>query len=76
MFDSKLFHPQTPVKDVDKQKYMDGLIKFIGNRQICVEVCLSSNFQTEPELRQNLLSHPFKKFLEEHISVCLNTDNR
>ena len=36
MFDKTFFHPQSPI--VDKQKYMDGIVRFIANRRICVEV--------------------------------------
>ena len=36
MFDTSFFHPETPVND--KQKYVDGIIRFIANRRICVEV--------------------------------------
>ena len=43
---------------------------------INVQVCLTSNYQTDPSLRANLSSHPLKQFLEENIPVCLNTDNR
>lgn len=74
MFNTSFFHPETHV--VDKQKYVDGIIRFIANRRICVEVCLTSNFQTSPHLRENLSAHPLKKMLEERMAVCLNTDNR
>lgn len=75
MFDTSFFHPETPV--VDKQKYVDGIIRFIANRRICVEVCLTSNYQTAPKLRAaHPNTHPLKRMMEEKLCVCLNTDNR
>ena len=41
-----------------------------------MEVCLTSNQQTIPELRDNLARHPFKKMRASRCSVALCTDNR
>ena len=38
MFDDTSFQPEIPVSG--KQKYVDGLIRFIANQRICVEVSI------------------------------------
>jgi adenosine deaminase len=60
----------------DKQAYIDKLARYIADRRITLEVCLTSNQQTLPELRDNLRQHPFKKMRAARCSVTLCTDNR
>lgn len=60
----------------DKKRYVDKLIQYVGDRRITLEVCLTSNQQTLPELRDDLSKHPFKKMLKSRLSVTLCTDNR
>lgn len=43
--------------------------------RICMEVCLSSNLQTMPELEGNLSNHPARKMIEEGLAVTFATDN-
>ncbi|MCB9879635.1 MAG: adenosine deaminase family protein [Planctomycetes bacterium] len=61
---------------VDKQAFIDKLVRYVGERRITLEVCLTSNQQTIPELRHDLSKHPFKKMREARCSVTLCTDNR
>ncbi|MCA8966289.1 MAG: adenosine deaminase family protein [Planctomycetes bacterium] len=61
---------------VDKQAYVDRLVQYVAERRITLEVCLTSNQQTIPELRTDLRKHPFKKMRESRCSVTLCTDNR
>lgn len=51
-----------------------GLMNYINDHRICLEICLSSNLQTKsvPSLKQ----HPFKFFLDYGLRLNLNTDNR
>ncbi|MDZ7797298.1 MAG: hypothetical protein U5N56_09790 [Candidatus Marinimicrobia bacterium] len=51
-----------------------GLMNYINDHRICLEICLSSNLQTGsvPSLRQ----HPFKFFQDYGLRLSLNTDNR
>ena len=72
-----LFNPNA-ISDpeiVDKELYISDLVQFIADRRITVEVCLSSNMQTDPGIR-DLKDHPFRLMLENRLSCTLCTDNR
>jgi adenosine deaminase len=60
---------------VDKKKYVTDLASFIADKRVMIEVCLTSNLQTNPTLG-DIKNHPFKKMLENRMSVSLCTDNR
>ncbi len=60
----------------DKKRFIDELVRYVADRRITLEVCLTSNQQTIPELRDNLARHPFKKMRAARCSVSLCTDNR
>ena len=60
----------------DKRAYIDKLVRYVADRRITLEVCLTSNQQTIPELRDDLSKHPFKKMRAARCSVTLCTDNR
>jgi len=63
-------------KDIkDKQAYIRNLAEYIGDRRITIEICLTSNMQTNPDLAE-LKNHPFKKMSESKLSVTFCTDNR
>lgn len=55
--------------------YTNALIKYVANRRLTIEVCISSNMQTNPEIG-NIANHHFKHMLDEKLSVTLCTDNR
>lgn len=59
----------------DKQAYIRDLAEYIGDRRITLEICLTSNMQTNPDLVE-LKNHPFKKMSESKLSVTFCTDNR
>jgi len=59
----------------EREKYTRDLIEFIAEQRITIEVCLSSNLQTNPEI-QELKNHPCKQMLKEKLSVSFCTDNR
>lgn len=54
--------------------YVDRLVKWITDGRITLEVCLTSNENTMPSL--NIEDHPFKKMVQERVSVTIATDNR
>lgn len=63
-------------KIADKRAYVDRIVRYVADRRITLEVCLTSNQQTIPELRADLGKHPFKKMRQSRCSVSLCTDNR
>ncbi|PIR20436.1 MAG: adenosine deaminase [Deltaproteobacteria bacterium CG11_big_fil_rev_8_21_14_0_20_47_16] len=72
-----LFHENlAPGKTLaERKKYVHDLIEYISDRRITVEVCLTSNMQTTPEIKK-LKDHPFARMEKERISTTLCTDNR
>lgn len=59
----------------DKAKYVRDLAEYIADRRITIEVCLSSNIQTNPHLKK-LSHHTFGDMFQRRLSVTLCTDNR
>ncbi len=59
----------------DPQRYVDQLVQFISDRRITLEVCITSNLQTMPELT-SVADHPFGRMVRDRISVSICTDNR
>ncbi|CAE7661155.1 add [Symbiodinium microadriaticum] len=58
----------------NRSEYIRRLTKYLCDRRINIEVCLSSNLGTMPTLE--LKDHAFGKMLQAGISVSINTDNR
>ena len=72
LFDSELIvHP----KIKDKKKYIQNLASFIADKRITIEVCLTSNLQTNPDLK-DIKDHHFKDMLENRMATTICTDNR
>lgn len=59
----------------DRDHYVDMLGNYIADRRITLEVCLTSNLQTNPHLKW-LDEHTFRKLRERRLSTTLCTDNR
>lgn len=59
----------------DKRLYIEKLCEYIARHRITIEVCLTSNLQTNPAI-QDLSNHAFKHMLEHELSTTLCTDNR
>ena len=59
----------------DPHRYVRQLSQYIADRRILMEVCITSNMQTMPELRR-VQQHPFGRMVEDRLSVTLCTDNR
>jgi adenosine deaminase len=60
----------------DRQRYVEKIVQYVADRRVTLEVCLTSNQQTIPELRDDLRGHPFRHMREQRLSVTLCTDNR
>ena len=59
----------------NKKKYLDDLISFVADKRTTIEVCLTSNLQTNPEIK-SIKDHYFKEMLKNRMSVTICTDNR
>jgi len=59
----------------DKKAYVENLVQFIADRRITIEVCLTSNMQTNPAI-QDLAHHSFRHMREAKLSATFCTDNR
>jgi adenosine deaminase len=72
-----LFSPeriQDP-KITDRAAYAERLADFIADRRVTMEVCITSNLQTNPAIG-SAKDHALRKMLDRRISVTLCTDNR
>ncbi len=59
----------------DKDAYVHYLAEYIACQRITLEVCLTSNLQTLPDL-ERAADHPLAQMLERGLSVSICTDNR
>lgn len=59
----------------NKQKYLSDLISFVADKRTTIEVCLTSNLQTNPQIK-SIEEHNFKHMLSNRMSVTICTDNR
>ncbi|WP_417685682.1 adenosine deaminase family protein [Pseudidiomarina gelatinasegens] len=72
-----LFSPemiQDP-KISDKEDYARRLASFIADRRIAVEVCITSNLQTNPDIG-DVRNHNFKHMFNHRLATVICTDNR
>ncbi len=60
----------------DRRAYVERLAQFVADKRITIEVCLTSNQQTVPELGGDLRRHPFGEMRKRRLSTTLCTDNR
>lgn len=59
----------------DPEAYVQDLAQFIADRRITLEICLTSNLQTHPELEE-LANHKYRKMADQKLSTTFCTDNR
>jgi adenosine deaminase len=59
----------------DKHRYVSELAQYIADRRITLEICLTSNMQTNPSLKR-LEDHSFTAMREARLSTTFCTDNR
>lgn len=62
-------------KVTDKQGYIDSLANYLASERVGVEVCLTSNLQTLPEIT-SIKTHPIAEMIKRGLPVTINTDNR
>jgi adenosine deaminase len=60
----------------DRRAYVERLAQFVADKRITIEVCLTSNQQTVPELGADLSRHPFAEMRKRRLSTTICTDNR
>lgn len=63
-----------PTKE-ERARYVRALWEYVADRRITIEVCLTSNLQTIPNLT-DIKKHPFGEMIEKRLSVTFCTDNR
>ena len=56
--------------------FVRQLSQYVARNRITLEVCLTSNLQTIPELKGDLGNHPMRRMLQDRLSLVLATDNR
>lgn len=59
----------------DKGDYVHRLGEYIADRRITLEICLTSNLQTNPHM-ETLGDHSFKELRKHRLSTTICTDNR
>ena len=72
LFAHEMIHnPNIP----DPKAYSQYLAEYVASQRITMEVCLTSNAQTLPRMR-DLSRHPLRQMLDHELSVSICTDNR
>jgi len=72
LFDAgKISNPEI----ADPEGYVRDLAHYIADRRITIEVCLTSNLQTNPEIGE-VGNHQFKNMHRARLSATFCTDNR
>jgi adenosine deaminase len=72
-----LFSPEM-IQDpaiTDKADYARRLASFIADRRIAIEVCITSNLQTNPAIGE-VSNHNFKHMYNHRLATVICTDNR
>jgi adenosine deaminase len=59
----------------NKKNYVNKLSSYVGDQRVTIEICLTSNLQTNPEIL-DIKNHSLKTMLAKKMSVVLCTDNR
>ncbi|MBN1516409.1 adenosine deaminase family protein [Candidatus Sumerlaeota bacterium] len=59
----------------DPERYVKALADYVADRRVTLEICLTSNLQTNPAIPE-LTNHPVRKMLDAKLSTTFCTDNR
>jgi len=73
----RLFRPDMIYGEevTDHARYVSDLANYIANKRITIEVCLTSNLQTCPDI-ETPEAHSLGQMLENNLSLSICTDNR
>lgn len=58
-----------------RDRYIHQLVESVAHRRICIEVNLTSNLQTLPDLK-GIGDHPLRQMVDHNLSATICTDNR
>jgi len=58
------------------KEYVKNLAGYIANSRITLEVCPTSNLQTNPDLKGDIKNHPLRQMIDNKLSFTICTDNR
>jgi adenosine deaminase len=72
LFDENMIYSGTVQ---DKRAYIANLVDYIAENRTTIEVCLTSNMQTSPALR-DISGHSLRQMLANKLSLTFCTDNR
>lgn len=75
VFDPEMVTKRTLPTIEQKHRYCEELARHMAKARTGVEVCVSSNLQTDPSLEQDASKHPLRKMLAHGLAVTLCTDN-
>jgi len=71
-----LFSPELIGPGVeDPQAYTRDLVNYIADRRLTIEVCITSNLQTNPAIG-HVANHSLAQMLAARMSITICTDNR
>ncbi len=59
----------------DPEAYVSALAEYIADRRITIEVCITSNLQTNPDIG-DVQHHALRHMLDRKLSATICTDNR
>jgi len=59
----------------DPERFVRQLTEYVADRRITLEVCVTSNLQTNPDIK-TVADHPIGRMVQDRLSVTLCTDNR
>lgn len=69
---------ESTLTDMDETKrhtYLTELADYMANQKTAIEVCLTSNQQTMPHIKEDLEAHTVKEMVEYGLPVVLCSDN-
>lgn len=59
----------------NKKQYIENLSSYMADKRTVIEVCLTSNLQTNPRIK-SLKNHSFGKMFPQRFALTVCTDNR